>query len=201
MPKYQASLTDVNIVMENPEIYIIPECLEACKILWNKGIDTTQCSNYENNTYWIEINPSCLSENNRKYCYERANNKNDQYFGISYMTHNPCIIVPKVANAKEILCELANSFELQDTVNYLNADEYLDGYKRTDGQYIVLPGGNVQRNYNPLYLNATIEEAIKTRGDEDLYIKEEGRIYKNQHALNVHRNYLKQKDNCKNINM
>lgn len=192
MQKYQAGPTDVNLVMENPELYIIPECLEACKILWNKGSDTTQCSNYsENDTdYWIEIDRSCLSDENYRFVYGMINNQKNSHFDINFMTHNPCISVPKSANAVKALCELANSFELQDTNNYVSEEEYLDSYKRTNGEYIILDNGNVGRNYNQKYMCATIEEAVKANGDEALYIPEEGRIYANKHALYVHQNYL-----------
>ena len=45
--RYQYMPTSVEEVMKNPEEFIIPECMECCKLLWSKGIDTRQCGNYD----------------------------------------------------------------------------------------------------------------------------------------------------------
>ena len=74
MEKYEFPPVDIDYVLDNPELYIIPECLEICKIFWAKGIDTTQCSNYnkisEGKTYWVEIDMRTLSDENRKKVYD-----------------------------------------------------------------------------------------------------------------------------------
>ena len=78
MAQYQYSLVDVQYVKQNPEEFIIPDCLDACKILWEKGIDTTQCSNFEDkNCRWIEIDVACLSKENYNYLYNMINSKVD----------------------------------------------------------------------------------------------------------------------------
>ena len=62
---YQYRPISTEYVMENPEQFIIPECIECCKLLWSKGIDTYQCGNYEDpieNGFWIEIDTSSLSD-------------------------------------------------------------------------------------------------------------------------------------------
>ena len=56
MPRYQYSQTPTRLVKENPEEYIIPDCLEACKILWDKGIDTVECSNFYDDVNYHVVN-------------------------------------------------------------------------------------------------------------------------------------------------
>ena len=41
--KYQYSEVDMAYVYRNPEEFIIPENLAACKLLWNKNIFTKMC--------------------------------------------------------------------------------------------------------------------------------------------------------------
>ena len=53
---YQYSIIDMRTVMNNPDEYIIPENLEACKLLWSKNIFTKMCNNYDNDYSWITIN-------------------------------------------------------------------------------------------------------------------------------------------------
>lgn len=52
---YQYSIVDMKIVMENPTEFIIPENLEACRLLWSKNIFTKMCNNYDNKFSWITI--------------------------------------------------------------------------------------------------------------------------------------------------
>ena len=52
---YQYSAIDMRVVMNNPEEFIIPENLEACKLLWSKNIFTKMNNNYDNDYSWITI--------------------------------------------------------------------------------------------------------------------------------------------------
>ena len=66
--RYQYKPTLIEYVMEHPEEYIIPECIDCCELLWSKGIDTFQCGNYDDpieNGFWIEIDTSSLSKDNK----------------------------------------------------------------------------------------------------------------------------------------
>lgn len=63
---YQYSVVNMEFVLKEPEEYIIPENLEACKLLWSKNIFTMMCNNYENDDSWItllELSP----ENKKKF--------------------------------------------------------------------------------------------------------------------------------------
>lgn len=192
--KYEYSLTPIRYVKENPEEYIIPDCLDACKILWEKGIDTTQCSNYQDhNSRYIEINITTLSEENYNFFKEKVNNHEEGFY-IEPTQHYPRISVNcEGEEARTRLCELASMFFLQDTNEYMTAEDYLDSYRRTNGQYILLETGESQRDINPEYANATLADALDARDDWELYIEEEGKIYYNQEALKKHHEYLERR--------
>ena len=66
--QYDYQPSEVEFVMEHAEQFIIPECIECCRILWSKGIDTFQCGNYNDiieNGFWVEIDTESLSEENK----------------------------------------------------------------------------------------------------------------------------------------
>lgn len=200
MVKYEYSLVDLKYVKENPEEYIIPDCLEACKILWDKGIRTAQCSNLEDlDSRWIEIDTVGLSQENSTILYNNINAHVEGFY-IGGMTHNPRISVNGTGEeASKRLCELANMLSLQDTCDFVSSDDYLDSYKRTDGEYIVLPTGVIQRDYNPLYSIATIADALNANDAWDLYVEEEGRVYDSAEALQAHIDYLNKKSNSNQL--
>lgn len=193
MPKYQYGLTDIKYVKQNPEEYIIPDCLEACKILWSKGIDTTQCSNYEDNFRYIEIDSKSLSADNYKLIYELCRKQKGFMIGKNAIstTHDPRIYSDIIGvEAANELCNLANMLLLQDTNKYVTTDEYLDYYKRLGGELKVLPNGNVQSDYNPEKKNATLSEALTYYNEWNLYVEEENRIYESEYDLDWHLHYL-----------
>lgn len=200
MPKYQYDLVNITYVKENPEEYIIPDCIDACKILWEKGINTTQCSNLDDKNHrYVEIDNIDLSDENKSFLYNMINSKADG-FAIGSMTHLPRLYVNcEGIKASERLCELANMLSLQDTNLYTTAKDYLDSFKRTDGQYKLFPTGEVRRDYNPKYENATLADALTFNDEWNLYAEEEGRIYASEDALNIHLNYLEQAKNTKKM--
>ena len=111
MEKYIFSSVPMEYVLENPELYIIPELLGLCQILWNNGIDTVQCSNYEERetTYWIEIDERTLSDENRKYVYKMLDNKHPN-FGEDIRFHHPVITVDRTKEGLLLLEQLAKIF-------------------------------------------------------------------------------------------
>ena len=78
---YQYSAVDMNFVYANPEEFIIPENLEACKLLWSKNIFTVMCNNYDNDNSWITI--SKLDESNQKL-FEELCKSNPENFGYTW---------------------------------------------------------------------------------------------------------------------
>lgn len=196
MPKYQYGLVDVKYVKENPEEYIIPDCIDACKILWGKGINTAQCSNLEDKNYrWIEIDTLGLSDENKKIIYDLINAK-EEGFSIGGMTHNPRLFVyGEGVEASKALCQLASVFVLQDTMEYSTTEEYLDNYKRKDGEYVITDTGVIIRDYNPKLVSTTLSDALTFNDDWSLYVEEERRIYHSIDALESHMNYIEQLKN------
>lgn len=190
---YKFGITPVAMVMEQPEKYIIPECLDACRILWEKGIDTVQCGNYEDpieNGFWIEIDGNCLSNENGQIFNQLVNGKGGAFYEEG--THSMNIRVPRSLDAKERLSVIASLFQLQDTKKFCTGDEYLEGFKSEGGEPYIDSYGYLKYSSNPARKNATLDEALMTRGENDLYFKEEDRVYSDEHAINVHMNYLRQ---------
>lgn len=190
---YKFGITPVDMVMEQPEKYIIPECLDACRILWKKGIDTVQCGNYEDpieNGFWIEIDGNCLSDENGQVFNQLVNGNAGAFYEEG--THSMNIGVPRSLDAKERLSFIANLFQLQDTKNFCTGDEYLEGFKSEGGEPYFDSYGYLKYSSNPARKDATLDEALMTRGEEDLYSKEEDRVYFDEHAIKVHMNYLNQ---------
>jgi len=182
--------------MENPEQFIIPECIEACKLLWSKGIDTYQCGNYEDipeKGFWIEIDTNSLSNENLQILNEMSRSDNRVYYSEGLQEqHNYIIRVNRInnSNPSQELCEIAENLLLQDTMFYMTDEDLLDRYKRVGGEGKVDEYGNVYYDINPKRQNATLAEALSQIDHPELYVVNEGRLYRNHHALNVHFNYL-----------
>lgn len=192
MEKYEFSSVDMKYVLENPELYIIPECLKICRVLWSKGIDTVQCSNYDKKetTYWIEIDDRTLSEENRKYIFNMLDSKNP-HFGEDIRFHHPVISAERTENGLSILENIANEFAIQDTSEFKTDEKILNEYRKKDGSFYFDDFGYIDRNINPERANATIEDALAEL-DLTYYIKEEGKLFNSKHAYDVHMNYIKE---------
>ena len=192
MPQYKYRPVDMKYVRENPEEYIIPECLDACKILWDKGIDTVQCSNYDDLDYrYIDLDQNHLSKENKRLLEELINSGTEG-FSIGGLIGTPRLYVYALGDvARAELCGLANVLRLQDTFDFYTVDEYLSMYKSKGGKYTILPTGEALVEENPEHANATIEEALTELDDWDLYVESEQRVYKSKYALEHHMKYLK----------
>ena len=192
MEKYVFSSVDMEYVLENPELYIIPECLKICRILWSKGIDTVQCSNYDvgETSYWIEIDDRTLSDDNRKYIFSMLDRKNS-HFGEDIRFHHPVITAERTKNGLRVLENIANSFIIQDTNQFKSDNRILNEYKTEGGSYYIDDSGYLLKSVNPERESATIEDALAEL-DLTYYVKDEGRLYNSKHAYDVHMNYIKE---------
>ena len=199
--QYDYQPSEVEFVMEHAEQFIIPECIECCRMLWSKGIDTYQCGNYKDpieNGFWVEIDTISLSDVNKKILDEISEVDSRVFFDESPREkHNYIIRVDRLnnPNASQELCELAENLLLQDTVHFTTATELLNRYKRIGGEIKLTETGAAYYEINPERQNATLSDALKNLEHPELYIAEEGRLYHNQHALNVHMNYLNMMSN------
>ena len=205
--RYQYMPTSIEDVMKNPEQYIIPECMECCKILWSKGIDTYQCGNYDDALglgFWVEVDYDTLSDENKKKLEEISKNDSRVYFAEGLQgQHTYRMRVERVnnPNASDELSEIARNLLLQDTCLFTIDEDLLDQYKKVGGEYKIDETGNAYCDYNPERVDATLYDALKSIEHPELYVAKEGRLYHSQHALNVHKNYLEQIDKVNNNGM
>lgn len=181
--KYQYTHEPAGKVMQNPEEYIIPECLEACKILWGKGITTFMCSNYENVILYVSLEEDLLSEENRQIIYS---SKEKEVFGRDIINGAPCI----KASTSEELCKLANIFKMQDCMRYDTNEVILESYRRRGGKWEILDTGAIRAAINPERANATLEDALK-EVDLSLYDAEEGKLFHDRFAFEHHMMFKK----------
>ena len=188
MAKYQYSYVELPYVIKNPEEYIIPECLEACKSLWNKNIETFMCSNDDdNNLYILVMN---LSDKNLE-TMKRLVEENKNYFYSSSRNCYGIKVDDKSRNQVEKLNFLTEVFSMQDTKRFISGEDFLSNYKTTGGEvYIDEEDYSIRYRENPKLKNATLEEAIKETGKENLYIASENRVYSNELFLKWHKRYM-----------
>ena len=189
--RYEYQHVTIDDVIENPGEYIIPECLDACKVLWSKGIETYMCSNHANEELYVSIEESKLDKENRKILYS---NEHNEHFGRDIVNHRPLI----KAQTSEKLVELAKLFVLQDSLAYVTEEEILNSYKRKGSkEYEILRDGTVRSKENPKLANATLEEALQSC-DLTLYDAEEGKLFESKYAFEHHKKFKEVKSKLQN---
>ena len=188
--KYNYTYVPLEYVIKEPEEYIIPECISACKALWNKNIETLMVSNYDDIELYVlimnlskenEMIIKRLVEEDPRYFYD----SNREAYGIKVNGMSK-------GNSFELLT-LTDVFKMQDTSRYVSEEEFLNEYKKTDGEYYV-EDGFIKQKENPMLVNITFEEALNNTKTNDLYVEYEGRIYENELFLSWHINYLNYKN-------
>lgn len=154
------AITSMECVEANPEHYIVPECLPACKELWSKNIYTFMvCDSYnlESGNAWICLEETVLSERNKEIL--ASLNQIPKVTIVTwdhYYDNTVYIWVSLVGQAaQDLLLDIAKRFEMQD-----------------------VPEGHAYRKYNS---NEPIEEGE---------IIENGRIYYSKYHLEKHRKYI-----------
>lgn len=99
------------MVEAEPRRWIIEECVPACEILWSKNIYTFMCSDSIDRDAWIELEISCLSDEN-KAILEAIR---EEYPCFQYHTGCLNIMVPGMGKkAQQELINIANRFVMQD---------------------------------------------------------------------------------------
>lgn len=216
---YQYSIVDMCTVMKNPEEFIIPENLEACKLLWSKNIFTKMTNNYDNDFSWITINT--FSPENQRIFEDMCDI--DKRFGLTWGGIGFKIpIVPGEGNDTfEAFKELIDIFPMQDVqkdgcmdvetfmINYTEcykivlSDEYLelikpmmshDGdvllYSSEFEKFINLSGvRRSMRVFDPSRMKKSIEEYIEASPFKGLYDPEEQKVYYNEMYYQAHLKY------------
>lgn len=209
--KYHYSHIDVSYVADNIDEYIIPECQQACRLLWDKNIFTSLCTNYDND--YTAIAFAELSVQNQTIFYElsQSDSRFTRWRGCSAISVEA--VGPDVA---PILNGLTEPFRMQDVMSsgFYTIQEFLvergcyniidnPAYVRYDTpkdpedlQSMIKHMEDYNDNTPYVYVfdetkvSKPIEEYLKEVGLIDFYIPFEGKIYKNEFYFNAHKKYL-----------
>lgn len=180
------------IYNEGIEKYIEAPCVNACKKLWDKNM-FTKASVIDNNKISIvfdklskeneNIFSKLVQEDNKHYCYSIKN--------------EPRIQIDFNNNAKKnsvYLENLVEPFKLQDvTSGYMEKEEFLMkvcNCERVEGIKEHTKEWNAEFVFAPEKVEKTFNEYLKEYLYEDLFVPEEGRIYKDKFYLDAHKKYL-----------
>ena len=180
------------IYNEGIENYIEAPCVNACKKLWDKNM-FTKASVIDNNKISIlfdklskeneNIFSKLVQEDNKHYCYSIKN--------------EPRIQIDFNNNAKEnsvYLENLVEPFKLQDvTSGYMEKEEFLMkvcNCERVEGIKEHTKEWDAEFVFAPEKVEKTFNEYLKEYLYEDLFVPEEGRIYKDKFYLDAHKKYL-----------
>ena len=216
---FNYSYVDMEEVASNIDEYIIPECQEACKMLWNKNIFTFMCSNRDDgdNKY---IMVSSLSEENEALFKALMERYPSYYNYDGIFRHAYSINVhANPDRASELLKKLTTPFQMQDvqegfqTVEDFLIDRF--GICRTV-EKDKSPQPQMEDFENPLeYLDAldewavsvgsgdevvfdeskmtkSVEEYLQEAGVSDLYDADQKVVYKSKFYMDAHKKYLVQ---------
>ncbi len=157
---YQYSRVDMSLVMQSPEEFIIPENLEACKLLWSKNIFTVMTNNYDNEFSWITI--SNLSPENHEIFYNLQ--LDDKRVGLTWggVGFRIPIVPGKGNDTFEAFKELIDKLEPQDV--------QLDGCMSIE-EFMTYYTNCFRMDHTPEYLDL-VKDKMSPDGDVLLYSKE-----------------------------
>lgn len=193
MAQYNYGYVGLEDIMSNIDEFIIPECQEACKTLWNKNIETFMVSNREDDHLYVLILD--LSDENRKIMEDNMNSSPKNYIYDHYRGLYGIMVDGITSEDAKKLSSLTSVFQMQDTMRYKTSEDFLDEYKYTDGVYYYdKEACDMRIKPNPALENATLEEALEKTNKNSLYIKEENRVYESEFFLNWHERYKKAKE-------
>jgi hypothetical protein len=209
--RYQYTHMDVSYVAENINEYIIPECRQACKLLWDKNIFTYLCTNYDNDYTAIAI--SEFSAENQKIYYElsQTDSRLINWRGL------PAIRLE--ATGKEVipvLNGLTDLFRMQDVLydGYYTIESFLiergcynivdnprymkdnQSENSKDLQAMMKHLDDYNDNtphiyvYDETKVKRSLASYLKEAGLTDFYVPHEGKIFKNEFYFKAHKNYL-----------
>lgn len=188
--QYQYMHVDTEHVIDNIEEYIIPECQQACRLLWSKNIETFMTSNYEDKDLYISFGQ--LSNENQTIFNEMS--KNDKRYFFDEFRHYYGIR-SKGINEESVnnLNSLTEVFLIQDVEKrrYKTADEFLAGFKCQDGSKTIDEYGHIITNTNPKLKDVSFIDALQASKSQDLYIEDEDRVYESQMYIKWHNRYIK----------
>lgn len=190
IPSYQYSYVDLPYVVNNPEEYIIPGCLDACSELWDKNIETFMCSNLQDNHFYVLLMD--LSEKNMEK-FRDLMEVDSRYFYSNHRQWYGIKVPGTTVRDKQMLTQLASVFEMQDVLpyRYQSEEEFLASYKTIGGGFTVDPDTlDIVPKENPELSNVSFAQALEATGKENLYVPEEHRVYRDSLFLSWHQRYV-----------
>lgn len=184
--KYQYPYVELEYVMDNPNEYIIPQCLPACRALWNRNIETFMVSNNDDSDLYVLMQN--LSDEN-KTLMDRLSQADKRFFFDEYRGTYGIGVRGNDDKAMHELAALVDALQIQDTLRFQTTEQFLESYKLTGGKVEIDEYGHIVRLPNPELKNATLQEALEKTGKSGLYVAGEGRIYESAIYLEWHNRY------------
>ena len=193
----------IDKIVDNPDEYIVPECLEACKKFWNMNIFTASCSNRresknEDGSIKKYIMVSNLSDENKKIFEDLIESNPNNYTKreINKVDYYAIYIFSKDDN-RDLdsikLLDLVTPFKMQDCLEgFVSIKDYY--LKKILGDYYSDENNSISISESELI--ATVKKNLGASGNLDLLDLDRGIIYKNRFYRDAHLKYLKmqQKD-------
>lgn len=191
-PKIKKYIEVHKFIKEGTSKFVDNLCIDACQILWNNNIYTNDIiSDEENITIYLN----------------KLSSKNALEFEIKSYTKPECfknenniykIIINKQNKSdeqiKKELIEAVSNFKIQDVEGgYLSKDNFLMKIcdcGKVDGIKEYEPRVNLEINFDKNKMEKTFEEYLKEKKYENLYIKDEDRVYLDEYYLTGHKKYL-----------
>lgn len=189
--QYQYSYVELEEVVNNPTEYIIPECLPACQVFWDKNIETFMVSNNEDSNLYVLF---CNLSNENRSLMENLMEVDSRFIFDDYRGTFGIQVSGKDERASQELVLLASRFKMQDTLRFKSSEQFLQLYKHTDGGFVINDYGHIVRLENPKLADISLEEALIQSNKEQLYVSEEDRVYDSMFYLNWHKRYLQYVD-------
>ena len=184
--RYQYPYVELEDVMANPEEYIIPQCLPACRALWDKNIETFMVSNNDDEDLYVLL--TNVSDENMAI-FNQTKQQDPRFVFDGYRNTIGIAVKGNNDSSMHELQGLTEVFRIQDTLRFQTAEDFLESYKHTGGEMTIADDGTIHRNINPALANITLQEALEKSGKSGLYIAEEGRVYESIMYLNWHKKY------------
>lgn len=184
--RYQYPYVELEDVMANPEEYIIPQCLPACRALWDKNIETFMVSNNDDEDLYVLL--TNVSDENMAI-FNQMKQQDPRFVFDGYRNTIGIAVKGNNDSSMHELQGLTEVFRIQDTLRFQTAEDFLESYKHTGGEMTIADDGTIHRNINPALANITLQEALEKSGKSGVYIAEEGRVYESIMYLNWHKKY------------
>ena len=190
----------IDKIVSNPEEYIIPECLEACKKFWDRNIFTVSCSNRReikdkdgNIKKYIMVS-HLSSENAKIFEYlAKSNPSNYRKITINDIEYYAIFILSKdnIENRdkeSQELLELVSPLKMQDClVGFVSIKEY---YLKNILSYSYV-SSDTSISISESELIVAVKKHLVASGKLDLLDLDRGIIYKNEFYKDAHKKYLK----------